>query len=248
MRVLSVNVGLPREVEWRNEVVATAIHKSPVSGPVEVRRLNLAGDRQADLSVHGGPDKAVYAYPSEHYAFWREELPGVALPWGAFGENLTVEGLTLPWHAIHEIAIDTRGIRIRATGYPEVPMNLDVTGNAQALLDIISARRPTAIGLTMDRSWKSMLRVSRRARAGYRAVTRRTRSKEEIEGVGRDPARQLPSPAPLRLRQAWHCPTKLFAVFPALTGGGTLSWHSSVCSIVFTRTVMTAVLRLTWTL
>jgi MOSC domain-containing protein YiiM len=93
MRVLSINVGLPREVEWRNELVSTAIHKAPVSGPVEVRRLNLAGDRQADLSVHGGPDKAVYAYSSEHYPFWRDELPGVALPWGAFGENLTVEGL-----------------------------------------------------------------------------------------------------------------------------------------------------------
>jgi MOSC domain-containing protein YiiM len=94
MRVLSVNVGLPREVEWRNEVVATAIHKAPLAGPVEVRRLNLVGDRQADLSVHGGPDKAVYVYPSEHYAFWRDELPAVALPWGAFGENLTVEGLS----------------------------------------------------------------------------------------------------------------------------------------------------------
>jgi MOSC domain-containing protein YiiM len=94
MRVLSVNVGLPREVEWRNEVVATAIHKAPVAGPVEVRRLNLVGDRQADLSVHGGPDKAVYVYPSEHYAFWRDELPAVALPWGAFGETLTVEGLS----------------------------------------------------------------------------------------------------------------------------------------------------------
>jgi MOSC domain-containing protein YiiM len=94
MRVLSVNVGLPREVEWRNELVATAIHKAPVSGPVDVKRLNLAGDRQADLSVHGGPDKAVYAYPSEHYPFWREELSAVPLPWGAFGENLTVEGLS----------------------------------------------------------------------------------------------------------------------------------------------------------
>ena len=94
MRVLSVNVGQPREVQWRNEAVSTGIHKAPVSGPVEVRRLNLAGDRQADLSVHGGPDKAVYVYPSEHYAYWREELPGAPLPWGAFGENLTVEGLT----------------------------------------------------------------------------------------------------------------------------------------------------------
>ncbi|HEX5576553.1 MAG TPA: MOSC domain-containing protein [Gemmatimonadales bacterium] len=94
MRVLSINVGLPREVEWRNELVSTAIHKAPVSGPVEVRRLNLAGDRQADPSVHGGLDKAVYAYPSEHYRFWQDELPGVALPWGVFGENLTVEGLS----------------------------------------------------------------------------------------------------------------------------------------------------------
>jgi MOSC domain-containing protein YiiM len=93
MRVLSINVGLPRQVEWRRDLVSTAIHKAPVSGRVEVRRLNLAGDRQADLSVHGGPDKAVYAYPSEHYPFWRDELPGVTLPWGVFGENLTVEGL-----------------------------------------------------------------------------------------------------------------------------------------------------------
>jgi MOSC domain-containing protein YiiM len=93
MRVLSVNVGLPREIEWRNDVVTTGIYKAPVSGPVEVRRLNLAGDRQADLSVHGGPDKAVYVYPSEHYPYWREELPGVPLPWGVFGENLAVKGL-----------------------------------------------------------------------------------------------------------------------------------------------------------
>jgi MOSC domain-containing protein YiiM len=94
MRLLSVNVGLPREVEWRNQPVTTGIYKSPVSGPVQVSRLNLAGDRQADLSVHGGPDKAVYVYPSEHYPYWREELPGAALPWGAFGENLTTEGVS----------------------------------------------------------------------------------------------------------------------------------------------------------
>jgi MOSC domain-containing protein YiiM len=93
MKVLSVNVGRPRDTEWRTKTVQTAIYKAPVSGPVSVTRLNIAGDQQADLSVHGGPDKAVYAYPSEHYEFWREQLPGVALPWGAFGENLTTEGL-----------------------------------------------------------------------------------------------------------------------------------------------------------
>lgn len=93
MKVLSVNVGLPRDVEWRSEPVATAIHKAPVAGPVLVRRLNLEGDRQADLTVHGGPEKAVYVYPSEHYEYWKQELPGTPLPSGAFGENLTTEGL-----------------------------------------------------------------------------------------------------------------------------------------------------------
>jgi len=73
--------------------VATSIFKNPVAGPVRLRTGNLDGDRQADLSVHGGPDKAVYAYPAEHYAFWRDELPGVSLSWGQLGENLTVEGL-----------------------------------------------------------------------------------------------------------------------------------------------------------
>ena len=88
--------GLPREVESDGRTVRTSIHKSPVAGPVMVRRHNLDGDRQSDLAVHGGPYKAVYAYPSEHYAFWREQLGVADLPWGAFGENLTTEGL---WEA-----------------------------------------------------------------------------------------------------------------------------------------------------
>jgi MOSC domain-containing protein YiiM len=73
--------------------VLTSIFKAPVAGRVPVGRLNILGDRQSDLSVHGGADKAIYAYPSEHYAFWRSELPGIDFPWGAFGENLTTEGL-----------------------------------------------------------------------------------------------------------------------------------------------------------
>jgi MOSC domain-containing protein YiiM len=92
-KVVSVNVGLPRKVEWMGTRVTTSIFKEPVAGPVRLRLDNLDGDRQSDLSVHGGPDKAVYAYPAEHYAFWRDELPGVSLSWGHFGENLTVEGL-----------------------------------------------------------------------------------------------------------------------------------------------------------
>jgi MOSC domain-containing protein YiiM len=93
MKLLSISVGLPREVEWRGKTVRTSIFKAPVSSRVRVGQLNLEGDQQSDLSVHGGFEKAVYAYPSEHYAFWRAELPGIDLPWGAFGENFTTEGL-----------------------------------------------------------------------------------------------------------------------------------------------------------
>jgi MOSC domain-containing protein YiiM len=93
-RLVSVNVRLPREVTWKGKTVTTGIFKEPVEGRVMMRMLNLDGDRQADLKVHGGPDKAVYAYPVEHYEFWRRELPDTRLPWGMFGENLTVEGLS----------------------------------------------------------------------------------------------------------------------------------------------------------
>jgi MOSC domain-containing protein YiiM len=93
MTIISVNVGLPRDVTWHGRTVQTSIWKEPVDGRVRVATLNLAGDEQSDLSVHGGVDKAVYVYPSEHYAFWRSELPGADLGWGVFGENFTSEGL-----------------------------------------------------------------------------------------------------------------------------------------------------------
>ena len=92
MKLLSANVGFPREVEWHGRIVRTSIFKAPVPGPVQVRKLNLDGDQQSDLTVHGGVDKAVYVYPSEHYAFWRDELPQADLSLGAFGENFTTEG------------------------------------------------------------------------------------------------------------------------------------------------------------
>jgi len=93
MKIISLNVGLPRLVLRNDEPVSTGIFKEPVGGRVMMRTLNLDGDRQADLSVHGGPEKAVYVYPSEHYEFWKRELPEMELPWGIFGENLTTTGL-----------------------------------------------------------------------------------------------------------------------------------------------------------
>lgn len=94
MKIVSVNVGLPREVIWKGMNVSTGIFKEPMYGPVEIGQLNLVGDKQADLIVHGGTYKAVYAYPAGHYEYWRRELPEVTLSWGQFGENLTTEGLT----------------------------------------------------------------------------------------------------------------------------------------------------------
>lgn len=93
MKVISVNLGQPREVLWKGRTVRTGFFKEPVSGRVAVRRFNLTGDGQADLSVHGGLEKAVYVYPAEHYDYWGKELPDMQLPWGMFGENLTTHGL-----------------------------------------------------------------------------------------------------------------------------------------------------------
>lgn len=93
MKLVSLNVGKPRQVETPRGPVLTSIWKAPVAGRVGLRRFNVDGDQQADLKVHGGEFKAVYLYPGEHYAFWREELPGMEMPPGMFGENLTTEGV-----------------------------------------------------------------------------------------------------------------------------------------------------------
>jgi MOSC domain-containing protein YiiM len=93
LKLVSLNVAHPRLVIYKGNSINTGIFKQPVSGPVQLRTLNLDGDRQADLSVHGGPHKAVYGYPAEHYPFWRQEFPGLDLPSGMFGENFTTSGL-----------------------------------------------------------------------------------------------------------------------------------------------------------
>jgi MOSC domain-containing protein YiiM len=94
MRLISLNIGRARHVEWYTEDITTAIFKTPVNTPLHVHTLGISGDEQADLTIHGGARKAVYAYASERYRYWREQLPDTLFPWGAFGENLTLEGLT----------------------------------------------------------------------------------------------------------------------------------------------------------
>jgi MOSC domain-containing protein YiiM len=169
LRVVSVNVGLPRTVRWKGREVTTGIFKEPVEDRVSLRRLNLDGDRQADLSLHGGAAKAVYAYPLEHYAFWRDEL-GEELPFGAFGENLTVEGL--PPEA--EIAV---GDRFRV---------------GTAKLVVTQPRLPCyKLGLRFGR--KDMVkRFLASGRTGYYLavdVEGDVAAGDRVEPIGRDPAR-----------------------------------------------------------
>jgi MOSC domain-containing protein YiiM len=92
-KILSVNVSYPKEVDFEGQKVTTGIFKEPIEGRIKLRTLNLVGDKQADLTVHGGPDKAVYAYPVEHYEFWHKLYPNMEMPNGMFGENFTIEGL-----------------------------------------------------------------------------------------------------------------------------------------------------------
>ena len=100
MKLLSVNLARPTTLRSRGRVYETGIFKAPVEGPVSVHRLGLTGDKQFNRKYHGGPRKAVYLYPHEHYAFWQEQFPGRELPPGSFGENLTTTGLLET--AVHE--------------------------------------------------------------------------------------------------------------------------------------------------
>ncbi len=118
MKVISLNVGKPRLTVYKGATLNTGIFKKPVPGRVALRTLNLDGDRQADLSVHGGPNKAVYAYPSEHYGFWRQELPETDLPWGAFGENLTTEGVDEDVHVGDHFRIGSATVMVRQPRMP----------------------------------------------------------------------------------------------------------------------------------
>jgi MOSC domain-containing protein YiiM len=125
MKLISVCVGLPREVSWKGKPVTTGIFKQPVAGRVMMRSLNLDGDQQADLTVHGGTEKAIYAYPMEHYAYWRQELPEEALPWGAFGENLTIEGLSETTVNIGDrFRIGTAEVMVTQPRFPCFKLNL----------------------------------------------------------------------------------------------------------------------------
>ena len=139
--IISVQVGVPRIVTRNGQEVLTGIFKSPVEKRVWMRKLDLDGDQQADLTVHGGPNKAVYAYPSEHYPFWKEELPEVDLPWGSFGENLTTSGLNESTvHIGDRFAIGTAEVVVTQPRLPCFKLNLKFDRDDMVKLFLASHR------------------------------------------------------------------------------------------------------------
>jgi len=203
MRLVSINIGQPRLVEWNGKTIETGIFKDPVMGPVRVARTNLAGDRQADLTVHGGEDKAVYAYPSEHYPFWSRELDRPDLPWGMFGENLTTEGLA------------------------EATVRLgDRFAIGTAEFEVSQPRLPCfKLGLKFERA-DMVKRFLRSGRLGFYVRVRREgviEAGEPIRHVGRDP--EAPTIADLALLETTRRGDRELVERAARTPALTESWR-----------------------
>jgi MOSC domain-containing protein YiiM len=141
MKLVSLNVSLPREVQWKGMTVMTGIFKSAISGPRMLSRLNVEGDAQADLTVHGGKYKAVYGYPIEHYDYWRELLPEIDLTWGAFGENFTTQGLLEDQIYIGErFRIGTAEVQVTGPRLPCYKLGMRF-GRADMVKRFLSSRR-----------------------------------------------------------------------------------------------------------
>jgi len=176
MKIVSLNVGLPREVIWHGHTVTTGIFKQPVEGPVALRKLNLVGDRQADLTVHGGEHKAVYCYPIEHYAYWKKKLPGRDLPPGSFGENFTTEGLVE-----NDVHIGDR-FAITKTGSAGI-----AAGSAEVI--VTQPRLPCyKLGLRFEADDMIKKFLASRRTGFYAAVTRegQVQAGDEIKPLARD--------------------------------------------------------------
>jgi MOSC domain-containing protein YiiM len=177
MKLVSVNTGLPREVMWHGINVTTGIFKEPVQGRVALRTLNLDGDRQADLTVHGGEYKAVYCYPVAHYDYWRKQLAGRDVPIAMFGENFTVADSTIDFSTSEGLMEDSVHLGDRFS-----------VGSAEVI--VTQPRLPCyklGVRFQADDMVKRFLASGRTG--FYLAVTREGEvgADDEIKLIGRDP-------------------------------------------------------------
>src|SRR5229473_483320 len=164
MKLVSVNTGMPREVSWHGRIVTTAIFKEPAKGRVALRKLNLDGDRQADLTVHGGEHKAVYCYSLAHYDYWKKELPGRELPMGMFGENFTIEdaGPELLEESVHlgdRFSIGTAEVAVTQPRLPCYKLGVRLESNAVAVSEITRLYVAKRYGEAEIRAVRRALRV-----------------------------------------------------------------------------------------
>lgn len=177
MTLVSVNTGLPREVMWHGMSVTTGIFKEPVEGRVAVRKLNLDGDRQADLTVHGGAYKAVYCYPLAHYEYWRKELSGREVSMAMFGENFTVDFST--------------SVASTSEGLPEESVHLGDRFSVGSAEVIVTQPRLPCYKLGVRFQADDMVKrfLASRRTGFYLAVTREGEvgAGDEIRLMGRDP-------------------------------------------------------------
>jgi MOSC domain-containing protein YiiM len=151
VKLVSINVALPREVVWHTRMVTTGIYKYPIEGPLTLRKLNLDGDRQADLTVHGGEHKAVYIYPVEHYAYWQKRLPTRDLPPGSFGENFTTEGLLeSEVHIGNQFAIGTAKVIITQPRLPCYKLGLRFESDEMVKKFLASRRTGFYVAVTQE--------------------------------------------------------------------------------------------------
>ncbi len=178
MKIVSLNTGLPREVEWHGITVSTGIFKQPVEGRVPLRKLNLDGDRQADLTVHGGEFKAVYCYPLIHYDYWKQELPGHELPMAIFGENFTTDGMLEDLvHLGDEFSVGSARVQVTQPRLPCYKLGIRFQSDQMVKRFLASGRSGF------------YLRVTREGEVG---------AGDEIEEIARDP-NKIPVSAITRL-------------------------------------------------
>jgi len=151
MTIVSMNVGLPREVEWQGQIITTGIFKDPIRGRRMLRTLNLDGDGQADLEVHGGTHKAAYCYPSEHYSYWKRELRRDDLPYGTFGENFTTEGLDEESvHIGDEFSIGTARVVVTQPRMPCYKLGMRFKSNEMVKRFLASRRSGFYLAVTRE--------------------------------------------------------------------------------------------------
>jgi MOSC domain-containing protein YiiM len=202
VKLVSVSTGLPRQVVWHGRSVTTGIFKQPVQGRVALRKLNLDGDRQADLTVHGGEFKAVYSYPFAHYDYWKTQLPGRELPMGSFGEKFTTEGLTEDSvHIGDRFSIGSAEVVVTQPRLPCYKLGVRFQSDDMVKRFLASGRTGFYFAVTREGEVGSATRS-----ASLVAIQMASRFRRSLDSISRKDLRRPTSPHCTSRCKSPHCP------------------------------------------